>query len=172
MTSKENDALTIFMSLMIGELKLATKDASHSVNELTRTFMEMVRDVHEIKACAERASTQKDTNASLQEIIAVSNTFLDKVQAGTVGFQFYDKMTQRISHASNSMQRSLTLFGNTSVTADSPGWEQLRKDIEGRYNTEQDRTLYSSIMEGKSVKDAVELASAKQTTKADNVELF
>lgn len=169
MSAQANDSLLTFLSLMIGELKLSMKDASGSVNELTKTFMDMVRDVHEIKACAERGAKQKDSQAVLQEIIAISNTFLDKVQAGTVGFQFYDKMSQRITHASNSMQQSLKLLEEES---DSTKWEQLRKDIERQYNTEQDRALYNSIMQGKSIKEAVELATSKQGKSANNVELF
>ncbi|MDH5257101.1 MAG: hypothetical protein OEX07_03805, partial [Gammaproteobacteria bacterium] len=88
-----NEELGQFLNLTSGEIKVSMREANGVVQTLTKTFMEMVGDVHEIQLAAEKLSDQGEDAKVKQQILAKCNAYLDKVQAGTVGFQFYDKMS-------------------------------------------------------------------------------
>lgn len=162
-----------FLELATGELKLSMKDASGSVQMLTQTFMEMVRDVHEIKAMAEEMKRQKDVN-NIEEIIKTCDGYLDKVQDGTTGFQFYDKLTQRLSHTSESMKQLSSMMKEPEKLKDENQWDSFKSELEKRYNTEADRKFYQAMMDGASIKEAIRIAMEGRDKSADegSVELF
>jgi len=175
MSAKPNDSIHSFQALgklhqlVSAEVKLATKEASDSMNQLTKTFMDMVKDVHEILAQVEQLDV-KAGDTGKAAIKQTCDTFLDKVQAGTIGFQFYDKLTQRLYHASKTLTTADQSILEDKSFADPKIWSQVWQDMQGRYNTEQDRQMHQLVMEGKSVKDALNLAE-KSGNKTD-VELF
>lgn len=164
--------MSTFLQLATGELKLSMKDASGSVQMLTKTFMEMVRDVHEIKALAQEMKAGKGDK--LSEIINTCDGYLDKVQDGTVGFQFYDKLTQRLSHTSESIKKLHTMMQEPEKLRESTEWDSFRKDLQQRYNTEADRAFFEAMMEGSSIKEAINIAMENRgnSDKKGDVELF
>lgn len=169
----ENELAT-FVDLVTGEIKLAMKDASDSVNTLTRTFMEMVRDVHEIKAVVESLDRNRQNGDKLESIQRICDTYLDKVQGGTVGFQFYDKLTQRLKHAADSLKSLRELSEQQGALQQPERWEAFRKDIKSRYNTEKDRKFYEALMEGATIKEAIRIAleAGERNKDEGSVELF
>ena len=164
--------MSTFLQLATGELKLSMKDASGSVQMLTKTFMEMVRDIHEIKALAETMKAGKEDN--LAQIISTCDGYLDKVQEGTVGFQFYDKLTQRLSHTSESINKLHQLMQEPQKLQQPTEWDSFREDLQKRYNTEADRRFFDAMMEGTSIKEAIKMAmeNRDQQNKEGDVELF
>ena len=106
-----NEELGLFLNLTSGEIKMSVREANGVVQTLTRTFMEMVGDVHDIQLAAEKLSGGGKDAEAKQQIIGKCKEYLDKVQAGTVGFQFYDKMTQRLNHTSGN----ITCLRNTYI---------------------------------------------------------
>ncbi|HEC13645.1 MAG TPA: hypothetical protein ENI80_10450 [Acidiferrobacteraceae bacterium] len=164
--------LALFMDISSGELKLAMNDAGGTMRQLIQTFMTMVTDVQEIKILAEALNKKSAANTGVNEIIGACDKYLDKVQAGTVGFQFYDKLTQRLRHASKSMQRVKDLLHAPDQLNDESAWQVLKDDIHQRYNTEEDRKLYQAIIEGLSIDDALSKASKQGKKKKKDIELF
>ena len=165
--------MTSFLQLATGEIKLSMKDASGSVQMLTKTFMDMVRDVHEIKALAEAMEkNQKTDNA--KEINKICDGFLDKVQDGTTGFQFYDKLTQRLAHTSESIRELNTMIEQPNKHNDTSEWDSFKENLKSRYNTETDRQFYDALMQGSSIKEAIRIAmNSRDNTKSEgSVELF
>ncbi|NOZ10013.1 MAG: hypothetical protein GXP09_03040 [Gammaproteobacteria bacterium] len=163
--------LALFMDISSGELKLAMGDAAGTMRQLTQTFMTMVTDVQEIKILAEVLNKKSSANTGANEIIAACDKYLDKVQAGTVGFQFYDKLTQRLRHTSKSMQQVKDILHAPDQLNDESVWQAFKDDIHQRYNTEEDRKLYQAIIKGLSIDEALSKAS-KQSKKKKDIELF
>ncbi|MDH5377029.1 MAG: hypothetical protein OEX00_01745 [Gammaproteobacteria bacterium] len=164
------DAVNLFLALAVGEIMLSTKEATGSIQELTKTFMDMVNDVHIIKAEAEKAMGKAD-EAALKRIDKMCDTFFDKVQAGTVGFQFYDKLTQRLQHTSVSLKKAMNLVESEDLFNSVSSWNEFRQDMRKRYNSEQDREMFEGLMSGKPIQEAVRIAS-KGKDSSSNVELF
>ncbi|MDH5300075.1 MAG: hypothetical protein OEW58_01780 [Gammaproteobacteria bacterium] len=159
-----------FLKVSQAEINLSLKDSAESIRELTKTFMDMVRDVHEIKvglAGLKVAQTEQAAKANLEKIC---DTYLDKVQDSTVGFQFYDKLTQRLQHNVRSMNKMMQMLERQGGY-DAAAWEQFRSDMKSRYNTEKDRLMFEALMEGKSIQTAISIAADARTGEG-SVELF
>ena len=169
-----NEELGQFLNLTSGEINVSVREANGVVQTLTKTFMEMVGDVHEIQLAAEKMSdTGKDAEIKKQ-IIGKCNAYLDKVQAGTVGFQFYDKMTQRLNHTTGNIKKLIAMTEKPEAMSSVDNWKTLKHDIEQSYTMEEDRVLFKALMKGDSIQQAVRLAAEaqKEQQKTDNTELF
>ncbi|MDH3327404.1 MAG: hypothetical protein OEM38_11910 [Gammaproteobacteria bacterium] len=168
-----NEELGQFLNLTSGEINMSVREASGVVQALTKTFMKMVGDVHEIQLAADKLSGGGEDAQVKQQILDKCNTYLDKVQEGTVGFQFYDKMTQRLNHTSGNIKKLMVMTEKPEALNSSDKWKSLKKDIEQSYNMEEDRVLFKALMQGDSIQEAVRLASdAQKKQKSDNTELF
>ncbi len=170
-TEAFNSDLGKFLSLTTGEIKLSLKEANDVVQNLTKTFMDMVRDVQDIRLMADKLVDNEDNKELKKQILKSCDTYFDKVQSGTIGFQFYDKLTQRLTHTSENIKQLKKMSNDPASLVDPERWEKLMNDIEKRYNMESDRELFHSLMDGGSVKEAVNLA-AENKNKTGEIELF
>jgi len=163
-----------FLNLTSGEIRMSVKEANGVVQTLTKTFMEMVGDVHEIQLAAEKLSGKSDDAEIKAQIIDKCAAYLDKVQEGTMGFQFYDKMTQRLNHTSGNLQKLKRMTEASETLNSIDNWKELKHDIEQSYTMEEDRVLFNALMKGDSIQEAVRLASEAQKKQLDenNTELF
>ncbi len=169
-----NEELGQFLQLTSGEIKVSIHEANGVIQTLTKTFMEMVSDVHEIQLAAEKLSDNVSDTKQKQQIIAKCKTYMDKVQAGTVGFQFYDKMSQRLRHTSGNLKKLKDMTEANDGISCKDSWQSLKYDIEKSYTMEEDRVLYKALMKGDSIKNAIQLAAEAQEKQQDtgNTELF
>ena len=174
MVDAVNEELGQFLNLASGEIKVSMREANGVVQTLTKTFMQMVGDVHEIQLAAEKLAAKGDDAAIKQEIIDKCNAYLDKVQDGTVGFQFYDKMTQRLNHTSGNLKKLMQMTEEPEALSSVEKWQALKQDIEQSYTMEEDRVLFKALMKGDSIQQAVRLAAEAQKKQQDEggVELF
>jgi hypothetical protein len=159
-----------FLKVSSAEISLSLKDSSESIKTLTKTFMEMVRDVHEIKVRLEALNVEPSAQLEKKELVQICDTYLDKVQSSTVGFQFYDKLTQRLSHNSKSMNKLMVMM-DRGRAYDQDQWDLFNNDMKKRYNTEKDRLMYEALMDGESINSAIKLATDAKTEEG-SVELF
>lgn len=159
-----------FLKVSQAEINMSLKDSADSIKTLTKTFMEMVRDVHEIKVGLEALKVGPAEQATKADLVKICDTYLDKVQDSTVGFQFYDKLTQRLQHNVRSMNKLMVMFERHGGY-DDQAWEQFRSDMKSRYNTEKDRLMFEALMEGQSIQEAINIASETKTGEG-SVELF
>ena len=174
MVDAVNEELGQFLNLTSGEIKVSMREANGVVQTLTKTFMQMVGDVHEIQLAAEKLAAKGEDAAIKQEIIDKCNAYLDKVQDGTVGFQFYDKMTQRLNHTSGNLKKLMQMTEEPEALSSVEKWQALKQDIEQSYTMEEDRVLFKALMKGDSIQQAVRLAAEAQKKQQDEggVELF
>lgn len=170
-TEEFQTELSKFLSLTTGEISLSMKEANEVVKNLTKTFMDMVRDVQDIRLIAAKLEDDSVNKELKQKILKSCDTYFDKVQAGTIGFQFYDKLTQRLIHTSDNIRQLKKMADEPTTLIDPAQWESLMGNIEKRYNMESDRALFHSLMDGSSVQEAVKLA-AKNKSKTGEIELF
>lgn len=160
-----------FLKVCVGEINLSMKDSSQSIRTLTTTFMDMVGDVHKLKVGLEELNVSASEQSKKEELTKLCDSYLDKVQDGTVGFQFYDKLTQRLTHSTKSMKKLLSILSKSGDIEKPENWEKLRDEIRKGFNTEKDRKVFDALMEGETIKKAVNLAMDNQSEEG-SVELF
>ena len=108
-----------------------------------------------------------------KEIVHQCACLSSKVQAAIIAIQFYDKITQKLTHVGDSLSDLSELVYDESRVNRQDEWSKLQNRIRSRYSMESERLMFDAIMEGASVKEALEMAnSSEQSSDGGDIELF
>lgn len=159
------------LNLSVTHIQLSMTEGNESVDTLTHSFTSMVGSVSVIAKALESLPDSEDGDQLKQTVIGYCDDVQQKMQAAIVAFQFYERLTQQLSHVSDS----LTSLGNIVTDPEklySPfEWMALQGKIRSEYSMESEREMFDALMQGKSIADVLE--ARKQCTDAnDDVELF
>lgn len=169
-TGRLRDDICTLLRVAQGEAQLAGKDGNQAVNTLTATFTKMVRDIFDVKLAARDLRCANPQ--AQQQLLAGCEAALDKAQSAIVGFQFYDKLMQRLDHITNSL-KALTQQLNGADAVDPAAWNAIKKGIYGSYTMEEDRILFKAIVDGLPVDSAMRMSQeGKASAEEDRVEFF
>lgn len=161
----------MMLNLAIAQISGTLKDGDDSVAALADSFTTMMGNVEIAHLAAEELaeSTEKET------IIKNCNLVTSEMQHVIVAFQFYDKLNQRLSHVSGSLDVLGKLVSDPGKLYNPYEWRGLQKKIQSKYTVESDRQMFEYILSGHSVEAALEMAKqAEQSAKQDDedIELF
>jgi hypothetical protein len=90
-----------------------------------------------------------------------------------MAFQFYDRLTQQLSHIQQTMDQLSHLIQDSENLADEDKWLALRTHLKNSYSMESEHQIYDAIMEGKTKQQALEIYHRlEQQQGDDDIELF
>lgn len=166
---KDEVALSFIINLAIGQLKLASRESGNSVGTLSSTFINMVQDVGKLKDILERDETKPLEVQDRLEALDICKQYLDKTAAGTVGFQFYDMLSQRMESLMKTLDGVNKLLAEHNGQPSAKDYQDLIEDIQNRYTIAKDHALFESLKDGNSIDASV--ADALKF-KQEDIELF
>ena len=157
----------LMLNLAVAQIELALRSGNDSVSALGDSFTSMAGNVEVIRRAV---LAQPSADKSLETIC---ESVASDVQNAIIAFQFYDKLTQRLSHLSHSMDRLAELVGNPSKIYSPFAWAGLQEKIKSSYTVESDRAMFNAILNGASVDEALHASElAKQQELDDDIEFF
>lgn len=157
----------LMLNLAVAQIEHALKEGDESVNTLTSSFTSMIGHAQAIQSAADNLEEGNEKNTVLENCSAISS----KMRAAVIAFQFYDKLTQRVTHVSDSLASLADLVSHPSQLYNPYEWKGLQEKIKSKYTIEEDRKMFEAILKGASVEEA--LAQAKPGKEEDDsVELF
>ena len=157
------------MNLAVAQMEVSMKEGDESVDTLTDTFSTMVARVQVI----EKVVKQKEQDDDLDSVIEQCDAVTSEMQRAIVAFQFYDKLTQRLSHVSHTLEALSNLVGDQSKLYNPIEWSLLQEKIKSKYTMPAEHRMFELVMEGMSVEDILKLppeATVEDTE--DDIELF
>lgn len=165
----------LMLGVAMAQIESAMKDGTESVDVLSDSFTSMYGHVQRIEREAEALIGHAAEGQGAESIRATCKTVSSKMQQVIVAMQFYDKLAQRLSHVSHSMQALAELISDLGRIYNPGEWVALQEKIKSRYTLEEERVMFEAIMKGASIDEALAasaeyLRNIKQKT--DNVELF
>ncbi|MEZ5541423.1 MAG: hypothetical protein R3F42_05205 [Pseudomonadota bacterium] len=93
------------------------------------------------------------------------------MQKAVVAFQFYDRLTQRISHVRENLESLVKVI--RSPSPEHPKlWEQLQQRARSVYSLEQERQMYNALISGLSAADVIETDTGGGQDIKSDIELF
>ncbi|MGR6873773.1 hypothetical protein ACU6U9_15995 [Pseudomonas sp. HK3] len=167
------------LALAVAQVESSMKDGEQSVGTLSASFTDMAEYVSQI-----RTLTDKVTPESLDRYKAVisetTNNLEHNVHNAVMAFQFYDRISQRLDHVCNSLDKLGSLISQKDSLYNPESWKNLQNEIKGSYTMEAERIMFEHILLGHSIEEALEIyrhhfdASDKGTDQqsGDEVELF
>jgi hypothetical protein len=85
-----------------------------------------------------------------------------------VALQFYDKLSQRLTHISHALASMAELINNPERLTSPYEWHGLQEMIKSKYTNEPDRAMFDAILNGSSVEEAIKLSEHQKKTASDN----
>jgi hypothetical protein len=159
----------MMLNLAVAQIVHSLQDGDESITTLGDSFTAMVGHVQMAKSAAEQlsVSNEKDTILSNCEIAS------EKIQQAIVALQFYDRLSQRLSHVAKSLASLGGLVGDQARLYNPYEWRGLQEKIKSRYTLDSERHMFDAILNGTSVDEAMRLLEEVQSNQGnDEIELF
>ncbi|MFN7387163.1 MAG: hypothetical protein ACK5VV_07065 [Lysobacteraceae bacterium] len=163
----------LMMELAVAQVEAAMTDSNASVDALTGTFTTMANT---IKLISERISGLADneaTNAVKMELMVATMNVAGMVNQAIVAFQFYDRLSQRLSHVNNGLAWLADLVGDHNRASSTEAWAELQGKIRARYSMPEEIEMFEAVLlRGLTVEQAIREFMEKMNNKGDDIELF
>lgn len=168
------------LCLAMGQIESTLTDSSRSVGELTQVFTRMSDEARTIHQLASGADDPEQWEVARQDILNITQGINDRMALAVVAFQFYDRLSQKLSRVNRSLTHLGDLIGNGQRVFDPGEWRKLQKDIRSNYGMECERLMFDMIMQGSTIERALELYRhqfdpaelVNRSPADDDVELF
>lgn len=163
------------LHLAMVQIEMAMSEGDDSINTLTSSFATMIDNVDAIsQALADIHPDGKNLviKSAMEENCARIN---ERVQGAVVAFQFYDKLSQRLSHVNHSLSALAELVSDSRRLFNPQEWRGLQEMIRSQYTMRTEQDMFDALLAGMSVHESVRLATDKMREAppvTDNVELF
>ena len=163
----------LMMELAVAQVEAAMTDSNASVDALTGTFTTMANTITLING---RIAGLADTEATApvkSELLSATTHVAGMVNQAIVAFQFYDRLSQRLSHVNNGLAWLAELVGDEAGAGDAQAWADLQARIRARYSMPEEIEMFEAVLlRGLTVEQAIREFMAKMSTKGDDIELF
>lgn len=159
----------MMLNLAVAQIVHSLQDGNESVATLGDSFTTMAGHIEMARLAAAQLvkSSEKDT------VMSNCGAAAEKMQQAIVAFQFYDRLSQRLSHVANSLASLGSLVADQSRLYNPYEWRGLQEKIKSRYTLETERHMFEAILNGASVEDAMRLIDEAETKQGDDdIELF
>jgi len=161
----------MMLNLAIAQISGTLGEGEESVTSLADSFTSMADNIHTANLAAEQLPDSAEKKTIINHCRSVTN----EMQQAIIAFQFYDKLSQRLSHVSKNLNVLGTLVSDPAKLYNPLEWKGLQEKIKSKYTVESERIMFEFILEGRSVEQALELAIQHKKENAqddDDVELF
>lgn len=158
------------LNLAVAQIAGSMKDGDDSVNILTNSFTEMFGAVEIANAAAAELP-----DSELKETIKCNCMSISAhTQSAIVAFQFYDRLTQRLEHVTESLESLGNLVADPAKQFKPHEWSALQEKIRSKYTIKSEHTMFEAILKGTSIEDALKFSEAPTTPSDDDddIELF
>ena len=145
----------LMLALAVAQIEISMRDSNGSVEVLSNSFTSMIGQVKMIERTA-AALPDTPEGADARTAIVDNCTIIgETMHSAIVAFQFYDKLTQRLSHVTSSLGALADLVADVRRLYNPYEWLGMQEKIKSRYTMEEERLMFDAMMEGKSVKQAL-----------------
>jgi hypothetical protein len=171
------DTLTM-LGITVAQIRTSLSDSNSNADTLSSTFAQIADNVLTVHGSAMSISCVEPKDQMELELIQVASSAAKaKISEAVVDFQFFDRLNQRLSHVTKSLDDMSALIRNPDRLQDPAAWMELQSNLHDSYSMESERLMFTSIMSGSSIEDAIAVYHANapeqgEETESDDVDLF
>ncbi len=160
----------LMLNVALSQVERSMTEGDESINNLTKLFTALMGKLQVIQMASETLPDSREKNAITDNCRNVS----EMVNEVIVAFQFYDKLTQRLSHVSLNLSALGDLISDRHRLYSPYEWRGLQEMIKSKYYIDTDRQMFNAILKGASVKEALDVAEAQRRREKEKngVEVF
>ena len=161
------------LNLAIAHITWSMKESDESVDTLTNSFTSMAGAITALGDITESLSDNME-NETKNAMSNKCHNLSTNIDSAIVAFQFYDRITQQLSHVCNSLSSLGDLISDQEKFFRPYEWHALQNQIRSKYTMESERKMFDALMEGRSIDEVLHMAigNATDSTSKDDIELF
>lgn len=152
----------------VTQVESGMESGDESVNALTESFTSIVDHMSAIHDLLDELEPSEKKDQALEHCNLTSG----KIQDSIIAFQFYDRLSQTLSHVAAALTDLSALVESPDRIYNPSEWKKLQLGIRSRFTMESEKVMFDAILEGKSMEEAVKLAAQAGDTEDDDIELF
>ncbi|KGJ95171.1 hypothetical protein [Colwellia psychrerythraea] len=167
----------VMLNLAVTQIDQSMNEGNSSVSTLSTSFTGLATNLSDIQSSISQLHQENDSSTKMKLIIEGStSTALDKVHSAIIAFQFYDKLSQRLDHVSESLSSLTTLISNPEELYSPIAWQALQETIRSKYTMEEERRMFDRVVSGVPIEEALiefkqDMAN-KSSCETEEIELF
>ena len=162
----------LMLNLSMTQIELALHDSASSVGDLGNSFMSISGALNAIREVARQLpDTASEAKSEIENLSAEVG---DKVGHAIVAFQFYDRLSQRLSLVCRSLDDLGGLVNDPERLYNPYAWVALQQKIRSKYVTEEDKCMFDTLIETRDVQKALEefMNCKREQQPSGDIELF
>lgn len=166
MTSNNNDdnwsqirETVLIINVAAARIEHAMTDGDDSVSILSQSFVDMVKSAQQITLDAEDLDESPARNKIEKECLEISQ----QIQNSVIAFQFYDKLSQRMTLISKALHSLTEVLKDNSKTHEQEEWKNLQDTIRSKYTLDADQEMFDAVINGMPIEEALKVAIKKTT---------
>lgn len=161
----------LMLNLATAQLEMAMRDSGGSVEVLTGSFTGMYGS---LMGLVEAAQALPDSPVK-DSIQASGADVSGQMQQAIIAFQFYDRLSQRLTHISHSLEDLAAIVREPGQLYNPAAWHALQQKIRSKYSMEDEKLMFDTVVATGDVRLALEQYVARKQEDAggaNDVELF
>ena len=129
------EGLRLFLDLGVAQLDAALRESDTQVGRLSEVLSQLAAELREWGRHAP------------PEVAVPLESLAAHVQAAIRGLQFYDKLTQRLSHVRDGLAIPADAMAGVGARAETD-WHKILTEVRARYSMVEERVLFDFMMRG------------------------
>lgn len=156
----------MMINVAVARIEHAMAEGTDAFTTLSESFVEIVSSAKHITSAAEELEDSPIKTKIEKNCLDISQRVGDSI----INFQFYDKLSQRMNHVSNTLSLLTALLKDSSKIKKPEEWLELQNVIRSKFTLDADQKMFDAVLNGMSIEDALEIAV--ENTADDDIELF
>lgn len=164
----------LMLNLSMAQIESGLHESSSSVSELTDSFTSISGTLGAMREVAHRLPDTPENAPAKTEIERLGSEAGDKIAQAIIAFQFYDRLSQRLSQVCRNLEDLGVLVNDPARLYNPFAWVALQQKIRAKYTTEDDRHMFDTLLETRDVQKALEelMRRKREHQPEGDIELF
>ena len=155
------------------QIDMALHEGDASIDTLSGNFTSMIGCIDQITRATEDIRCKEENAEVIAGIERKGDEISASMQQSIVAFQFYDRLSQRLTHVTHALQALSELVGDQGRIYNPGEWIKLQETIRSRYSMKEEQEMFDLLLNGATIEEALDHGkSALQQEPQDDIELF
>lgn len=150
--AKEVQETIMILNLSVAQIDLSITEGDNSVNTLIDSFTYMSKHIQQIQAASQNLVTSStETSEELAShhsvLLNEAGELSSKMQQAVIAFQFYDKLSQRLSHVSHGLSGLAEIVSHEMRVNSPEEWEAFKQSVRKGTTMREEEELFELIFD-------------------------
>ncbi|BBP45416.1 hypothetical protein THMIRHAS_07890 [Thiosulfatimonas sediminis] len=161
--AKEVQETILVLNLSVAQIDLSITEGDNSVNTLIDSFTYMSQHIEQIQAASQKLIDTTDQGSDELEshrsqLLNETGELSGKMQQAIIAFQFYDKLSQRLSHVSRGLSGLAEIVSHEMRVKSPEEWDAFKQNVRKGTTMREEEELFELIFDQQiPAEDAIEI---------------